>query len=134
VKAGQGFGGPGSAIGWRRDATGWLAVAADNCGSGAGEPDDIRRGRRKLQVTLGTEPMPMRLSRALGTSVVRVLIDAAFATPWTRRGIFRYWHCLVPLTTRILGDAPTLAPSRSLHRSGEDRSGAARAREWDSSR
>jgi len=34
--------------------------------------------------------MPMWLSRTLGTAVVRVLIDAAFATPWTRRRSYSY--------------------------------------------
>jgi hypothetical protein len=36
----------------------------------------------------------MWLSRTLGTAVVRVLIDAAFAAPWTRWGIYGYRHCL----------------------------------------
>ena len=52
--------------------------------------------------------MPMWLSRTLRAAVVRVLIDAAFATPWTRRGTYRYRHFLVPLTAQIVGDAPKL--------------------------
>jgi hypothetical protein len=54
----------------------------------------------------------MWLSRTLGTAVVRVLIDAAFAAPWTRWGIYGYRHCLAAHDMGFLSLNSELYPKR----------------------